>query len=321
MPRASDTKQFNYRTQNLPVSGQRVRAINVLGPLEDLRQDLNNPTSILKGGTGATRAEDARTALGLAIGSDVEAHSDVLTAFAGKTWSAGNIPYFTGSSAVASLTFRDEDDMSGNDALGVPSQQSVKAYVDGKDTATRSYAEAFWVPGLILPYGGSTAPAGWLLCNGASVSRTTYADLFNAIGTAFGSQSVTTFNLPDCRGRVLVGAGGTSDTLLGNAVGNTGGARSTTLAEGNLPAHTHGAGTLATSEGRSHSHSLPFANSIAGTGSTKNDLDDNESGFQGSTGSAGAHTHTITGDTGSAGSGQSFTNLPPSLVVSAIIRT
>ena len=63
--------------------------------------------------------------------------------------------------------------------------------------------------GTILPYGGTFAPAGFLLCNGQAVSRTTYADLYTAIGTAFGSgNGSTTFNVPDLRGRFLRGVDG-----------------------------------------------------------------------------------------------------------------
>lgn len=52
--------------------------------------------------------------------------------------------------------------------------------------------------GSILPYGGSTAPTGWLLCNGGAISRTTYADLFAVIGTTYGAgDGSTTFNLPN----------------------------------------------------------------------------------------------------------------------------
>ena len=60
-------------------------------------------------------------------------------------------------------------------------------------------------PGTVLPYMGSTAPSGWLLCNGASVSRSTYKDLFSVIGTRCGSISSASFNLPDFRGRFLRG--------------------------------------------------------------------------------------------------------------------
>lgn len=63
--------------------------------------------------------------------------------------------------------------------------------------------------GTILMYGGTRLPFGFLWCNGSAVSRTVYADLFNAIGTAFGSgDGSTTFNLPDYRGRFPQGADG-----------------------------------------------------------------------------------------------------------------
>lgn len=57
------------------------------------------------------------------------------------------------------------------------------------------------VPGTVKMYGVATAPANWLLCDGTAVSRTTYADLFAAIGTTFGvGDGSTTFNVPDFRG-------------------------------------------------------------------------------------------------------------------------
>lgn len=61
-------------------------------------------------------------------------------------------------------------------------------------------------PGMILAFAGKTVPNGWLLCNGAAVSRTTYANLFQAIGTAWGAgDGSTTFNLPNFTGRVVQG--------------------------------------------------------------------------------------------------------------------
>jgi microcystin-dependent protein len=54
----------------------------------------------------------------------------------------------------------------------------------------------------------TAAPAGFLLCDGSAVNRTTYAALFAVIGTAWGGgDGINTFNLPDCRGRVIVGVG------------------------------------------------------------------------------------------------------------------
>jgi microcystin-dependent protein len=68
------------------------------------------------------------------------------------------------------------------------------------------------VPGVLMPYAGATAPSGYLLCDGAAVSRTIYAALFTAIGTAYGAgDGSTTFNVPDLRGRVPVAKGTNAD--------------------------------------------------------------------------------------------------------------
>jgi microcystin-dependent protein len=65
-----------------------------------------------------------------------------------------------------------------------------------------------------------TAPSGWLLCNGAAVSRTTYASLFAVIGTTFGTgDDSTTFNVPDFRGRVPAGVDGVGFPSIGDMVG------------------------------------------------------------------------------------------------------
>lgn len=64
--------------------------------------------------------------------------------------------------------------------------------------------------GSIQVWPGSTAPEGWLLCNGQAVSRTTYANLFSVLGTAYGQgNGSTTFNVPDLTGRVPVGSNST----------------------------------------------------------------------------------------------------------------
>jgi microcystin-dependent protein len=86
-------------------------------------------------------------------------------------------------------------------------------------------------PGAVIPFGGSAAPAGWLACTGAAVSRTTYAALFAAIGTTFGAgDGSTTFNLPNTTQRFPIHT----------TVGATGG--SATISTANLPSHTHGLG-------------------------------------------------------------------------------
>jgi microcystin-dependent protein len=63
-------------------------------------------------------------------------------------------------------------------------------------------------PGAIIDYAGSSAPTGWLECDGSAVSRTTYADLFSAVSTTWGAgDGSTTFNIPDFRGRARIGKG------------------------------------------------------------------------------------------------------------------
>jgi microcystin-dependent protein len=78
---------------------------------------------------------------------------------------------------------------------------------------------ALLVPtGTIAGFGGTAAPTGWLLCDGAAVSRTTFSALFTAIGTAYGvGDGSTTFNVPDLRQRFPLGkaTAGTGSTLGG----------------------------------------------------------------------------------------------------------
>lgn len=108
--------------------------------------------------------------------------------------------------------------------------------------------------GVVLPFAGSTAPTGWLLCFGQTVSRTTYAALFAALGTTYGAgDGTTTFALPDLRGRIPGGKdnmGGTAANRLttagsgvnGLSLGATGGAETHTLTNAQLPSSAIGIG-------------------------------------------------------------------------------
>lgn len=85
----------------------------------------------------------------------------------------------------------------------------------------------------------SASHGKWLLCDGAAVSRTTYAALFALIGTAFGSgNGSTTFNLPDGRGRALIGVGQGSG-LTNRALGAIVGTEAHQLSISEVPAHVH----------------------------------------------------------------------------------
>lgn len=193
--------------------------------------------------------------------------------------------------------------------------------------------------GAISLYGGSTAPPGYFLCDGAAVSRTTYARLFARLGTTYGTgDGSTTFNLPDLRQRFPLGkaASGT-----GSALGATGGAIDHTHS---VPAHYHSMGTgstfniiasgshlhtvnhdhasQATDSQGSHYHNM-VTSGIAGGSDTMTDVPGLYSSYDGSgsvynydlktagiapdkarTSSNGAHTHSVdlpnfTGNSGS----------------------
>lgn len=92
--------------------------------------------------------------------------------------------------------------------------------------------------GVIMPFGSDTIPENWLLCNGQTVSRTDYQELFNIIGTTYGSgDGFTTFNLPDLQGKIPVGKD-ENDTDF-DTLGNTGGEKEHTLTINEMPSHNH----------------------------------------------------------------------------------
>jgi microcystin-dependent protein len=129
--------------------------------------------------------------------------------------------------------------------------------------------------GVVLPFAGPTAPTGWLLCFGQAVSRTTYADLFAALGTAHGTgDGSTTFNLPDLRGRVAGGKdnmGGSAASRLttagagvdGATLGAAGGAQTHTLTNGQLPTSVIGTGGSTIARGSTVSDLQTVGNGLA----------------------------------------------------------
>lgn len=93
--------------------------------------------------------------------------------------------------------------------------------------------------GSVMIFAGINAPAEWLVCDGSAVSRTTYANLFTALGTTYGEgDGAATFNLPDMRGRAPIGAG-TGVGLTQRILGAEAGAETVTLSVSNLPPHNH----------------------------------------------------------------------------------
>jgi microcystin-dependent protein len=183
-------------------------------------------------------------------------------------------------------------------------------------------------PGTINDYAGTTEPTGWLLCYGQAVSRVTYASLFDVVGVAFGAgDGSSTFNLPDCRGRVSAGkdnmGGSSADRISsvfnGDILGGSGGVETHILTTAQLPSHSH--------TGPSHTHTIaPHGHTVpncpqgvatftsGGAGGLTGLLTQNTSSVGLTTDAAG------TGATGLNGSGASHPNLQPTIIFNKIIK-
>jgi microcystin-dependent protein len=95
----------------------------------------------------------------------------------------------------------------------------------------------------------SSAPSGWLLCQGQAISRVTYSALFSAISTTWGvGDGATTFNIPDLRGRAPIGVG-TGSGLTNRVIATNYGSETHVLSTSEIPAHSHGI----TDPGHTHS--------------------------------------------------------------------
>ena len=157
-------------------------------------------------------------------------------------------------------------------------------------------------PGVIVPYGVSAAPTGFLLCNGQAVSRTTYSALFAVVSALYGEgNGSSTFNVPDLRGRFIAGwdagtsvltstAGAAGTMIVGASIANTGGIQAVTLSVGEIPAH---------------SHTFTQFGSNAG----------------GNEGGGPLWQYTSTSDTSDTGGGGAHSNIPPSMILNFIIKT
>lgn len=175
----------------------------------------------------------------------------------------------------------------------------------------------------VLDYAGSTAPDGYLLCDGSVVRQEDYANLYKVIGAAFntGGEAGHQFRLPDLRGRVAVGKDNMGGTTASRITAGTSGITGTTLGAsgGNQMLQSHGHGV----NDPGHSHWLRGINgdyvgaSGGGTGgwALGNDFAANNNNIY--------HLWTDTVGTGisiqSAGAGSSQ-NVQPSLILNKIIK-
>jgi microcystin-dependent protein len=168
--------------------------------------------------------------------------------------------------------------------------------------------------GSILEYGGTAEVTGWLLCDGAAVSRATYASLFAILGTAYGAgDGSTTFNVPDRRDRVGVGAGttytrgqtggaATATTSTDGAHSHGGATAGHTLTEAQMPSHTH---TGTTNFAADHVHTYQLED-LSGAGTGGPGFSFSNQFVTGTTGAAGGHDHTFS--TNATGSNQAHSH-------------
>lgn len=195
-------------------------------------------------------------------------------------------------------------DISDNTTKQITRQDLLNNAIDTVDVKDKSITPAklsIAFTGVVTQYAGSTAPTGWLICDGTAVSRTTYADLFGVIGTLYGTgDSLTTFNIPNLKGKVAVGRD-TSDVQF-DGMGETGGAKTHTLTATEMPAHDHGGRVGGTSNG---------------------DYIGLQGGGQGGWGLAqdGANNNIYRMTIPSQGGGAAHNNLQPYVVLNYIIKT
>jgi microcystin-dependent protein len=139
--------------------------------------------------------------------------------------------------------------------------------------------------GAIFLYAGSDEPDDWMICDGRAIDRTSFSPLFSMVGTTYGvGDGMSTFNIPDLRGRCAVGSGQGSTAEGGTAgtsrsLGQKGGTETHTLTSAQMPAHTHGVTTYTTATDAS----------LQLLGSGLRITAQNTAGVSASAGSGGAH--------------------------------
>lgn len=191
-------------------------------------------------------------------------------------------------------------DSSRNVGIGTTGGPSYKLDVVGDVNITGDYkvngTNLTTVPtGTVSAFAGSSAPTGYLLCDGSPVNRTTQAALFAVIGTTYGSgDGSTTFNLPDLRGRVVAGFGesllGATADSLGDDNGLIADTKTHTLTVAEMPSHTH-----------------TFNGGVL-------------KALAGDTGPTDEYADTG-GTTSSTGGGQAHNNVQPTIILNYIIKT
>lgn len=183
--------------------------------------------------------------------------------------------------------------------------------------------------GSLVDYTSTTLPDGFIWADGATLTADTphqaLRNLYINDGFPHGQDGSGNPKVPDARGRVTAGkddmGGVAAGRLSVGALGAAGGVESVTLtsAQSGLPAHSHGASS---STDGAHTHAQDAGTVNMNTGASLMRGTQAEWGTGGTTGSAGAHSHTITVNSNSAqDASQAHTNVQPTLVLNKIIKT
>lgn len=245
---------------------------------------------------GAQEIRDLRRGARIRLNKE---HEALAASSAGGEHKAGSARAFSSGSAPTNRP---------DGATPLGANDSGRLWFQEGAKAAHVYDGSAFVPivptGAVLPYGGTTAPGGWLLCNGQAVSRTTQATLFAVIGTTYGDgDGTTTFNLPDLSGRFPLGAGN------GHSRGDEGGAEAHELTTEEMPTHNH---RLWSDNGSSaNANGLGNANGFSIAAKS----DDDGSGYKDTL--AGSSEQAVE----DAGDGDPHNNMPPFSVFNYIIKT
>ena len=226
-----------------------------------------------------------------------------------NTYAAGGVQDFSAQTGANSFKVPSIAGAAPTQAAALAYNSTTNSLVYGNGTTTVNLTAG--QTGTLSAAGfGTTDPTGGFLCDGRAISRTTYATLFGKVSTTYGTgDGSTTFNIPDLRSRVPMGAdnmgtsaGAASRTSSNNALGNTSGADTSTA----LIAHSH------TDSGHTHSNTLTDPKHDHSTSGA-------DSGSTGGNGGAffmynGNNAHTLATDTGTS-TGITINNVSAAAVI------
>jgi len=202
---------------------------------------------------------------------------------------------------------------------GDPSQ-SIEAMSETFDTNLHLEEVTVIPTGTIADFAGDVTPGGWLICDGSTISRVEYAELFSVIGETYGQgNGTTTFKIPECLGRVNVCRNPIDSDF--DELGVTGGIKTVSLTSAQMPIHTH--------TQNSHNHTQEAHNHGVSPGmwmneNSGNNLVGNPAGSYANVGNpiaaATAVNVAATATNQNAGGGEGHSNLQPFIVFNRIIK-